>query len=227
MAFGLNTISFFGGAVNDLFSSSAKADEYNLKGAGLNISAQGTRISAEGIRLQGQAGRLRAQGDITEAQNYTTAAGLARQNSEFTAQSTKLQELTADRQIYQGIGTERAEVGGAGFQQSGSAVDLLRSSAQQGALQKEVISQQGLMTEAGYNEQATAYDNLASYGNFAASQETQMAGEQDKIANETDVLANRTDDLANQTRDLAGQTRTAGDISAGFKIASGIASFFL
>jgi hypothetical protein len=130
MAFGGNTISGVSGGVSDIFGGYAKA-------AGL---------------------KLKAQGDLVEAGNYDLAAGLATQNEKFTEQSTAVKQTMADRARYMGIGTETADIAGAGFDTgSGSALDLLRSSAQQGALQKQLIGQQGLITEAGYTEQATAY----------------------------------------------------------------------
>jgi hypothetical protein len=170
MAFGGNTISDVSGGVSDIFGGSSKA-------AGL---------------------RLKASGDLVEAGNYDLASTLAKQNEQFTEQSTAVKQMMANRQIYQGIGTETADIAGAGFSESGSALDLLRSSAQQGALQKQLIGQQGLITEAGYNEQATAYTNLAGYARMAASTENSMA------------------DTAS----------TMGDITGGLKIAAGIASLF-
>lgn len=171
MAFGTGTIRDFGGAVSDLFASSA---------------------TAQGLRLK-------AQGDIAEGENYSLAANLAKQNATYEEMSTKVKETQAQRAEYLGIGTERADIAGSGFSMSGSALDLLRSGAQQGALQKQIVSEQGQITEAGYNEQATAYTNLANYANFAASQEESMAG----------------------------KAQQAGYISAGIKALSGAASLFV
>lgn len=147
--FGGNTISDLSGGVSDLFGGSS---------------------TASGLRLK-------AQGDLVEAGNYDLAAGLAKQNEQFTEQSTAVKSTMAQRQQYLGIGKETAEIAGAGFDtSSGSALDLLRSSAQQGAMQKQLIGQQGLITEAGYNEQADAYTNLANYARRAADTENSMAG---------------------------------------------------
>lgn len=168
MAFGASTISDIGGGVSDIFGGYAKA-------AGLNLKAAGDRV---------------------EAGNYDLASTLAKQNEQFTEQSTGVKQLMADRARYMGIGTETADIAGAGFAESGSALDLLRSSAQQGALQKQLIGQQGLITEAGYNEQATAYSNLASYARMAADTENKMAS----------------------------TAITAGWITGGLKIATGIAT---
>src|SRR5450759_15986 len=171
MAFGGNTISDVSGGVSDIFGGAAKA-------AGL---------------------RLKAQGDLVEAGNYDLASTLATQNEKFTEQSTAVKEMMAQRQDSLGIGKETTDIAGAGFDTgSGSALDLLRSSAQQGALQKQLVGQQGLITEAGYTEQATAYTNLAGYARMAASTENSMAS--------TSI--------------------TAGWITGGLKIAAGVASLF-
>lgn len=171
MAFGASTVSDIGGGVSDILSSGS---------------------TAEGLRLKGQ-------GDLVEAQNYNLAATLATQNEQFTEQSTAVKQTMADRQIYQSIGNTTAEIAGSGFSTgSGSSLDILRDSASQGALQKQLVGQQGLITEAGYTEQATAYKNLAGYADYSAGVENDMAGKAELI----------------------------GDISGGFKIAAGIATLF-
>lgn len=170
MAFGSGTVRDVGGAVNDIFSSRATASSL----------------------------RLKAQGDIVEGQNYDLASQLARQNAQYEEMATKVKAQQIQRQQFLGIGTERADIAGAGLTMSGSALDLLRDSAGQGALQKQVVTEQGQITEAGYNEQATAYSNLATYAKMAASEEQSQAK----------------------------QALTAGWVSAGFKIASAITGVF-
>lgn len=166
--FGSDTVNDAGGAVSDLLSSEATSSSL----------------------------RLKAQGDWVEGQNYTDAATLAKQNEEFTEQSTAVKQVMADRQIYQGLGTEQADIAGAGFSDSGSSLDLMRSSAAQGALQKAVLGQQGLITEAGYDEQATSYTKLAA---LAAS-------------------------TAGAENDAASQATQNGFINSGFKAAAAIAT---
>ena len=102
------------------------------------------------------------QGLQFEEQNYEAAAGLALQNEQFTKTSTAIKQGQADRELYMSLGKTKAGEAGAGLAQSGSAIDLLRSSAQQGATTNAVIGQQGLITEAGYQEQHDSYMNMAS-----------------------------------------------------------------
>ena len=116
----------------------------------------------------------KAQGAAFEEQNYTLAAQLAKQNAAFTEESTGIQEMQLQRQITQTIGGQKADVAGAGFENSGSAIDLMADSAAQGRLTQMVAEKQGQITEAGYTEQAQADTNLASAA--------QVAENADKIA---------------------------------------------
>ena len=164
MAFGASTFTDLGGAVSDLFAASADSS----KAAGL---------------------RIKAQGDALEGQNYDLAAVLAKQNEQFTEQSTAIKQTELDRQITQTIGGQQADVAGAGFSASGSALDIMRDSASQGALTKAVAVQQGLITEAGYNEQATSYQNLSKAAAFAVQGDNLAADAADKAAQGADITA--------------------------------------
>jgi hypothetical protein len=113
--------------------------------------------------------KARAAGDLAEQQRYDLAAAYSGQEELFTAQSTAIKEAQQSREVTMGMGQTVSEVAGAGFKQSGSVLDILRSNAQQGALQSAVIGQQGLITEAGYNEQAASYESMAAAAGVAAA----------------------------------------------------------
>lgn len=119
--------------------------------------------------------KAKAQGDRLEAENYDLASGLAQQNEKFTEVSTSIKQTQLDRENYKMLGGQAADVAGAGFAASGSALDLMRDSASQGALTKAVGAEQGLITEAGYNEQATTAQNMKQAALVAASAEDQAA----------------------------------------------------
>ena len=110
---------------------------------------------------------LKAKGAEFEQKSYLEAADLAKQNEQFTEMSTAIKESQADRNLYQALGTTRADVAGAGFAASGSALDILRESASQGAMTKAVLGEQGLITEAGYQEQAQSYTDMANAAGVA------------------------------------------------------------
>jgi hypothetical protein len=121
------------------------------------------------------ADRSKAQGDFVEGQDYALASTLATQNEQFTVQSTAIKQAQNDRQIYQTMGGVTADTAGSGFGASGSSLDVLRDSAAQGALTKAVAGQQGLITEAGYQEQATSYQNMQGAAIMAGNAENNAA----------------------------------------------------
>lgn len=185
MALSATTFSDLGGAVSDLFAGFGATTQADLK--------------AKGLRLQ-------AQGDLAEASNYDLASSLATQNEKYTEISTAIQQSQLDRNTYLQIGGQQAAVAGAGFAASGSSLDILADSARQGALAKATLGTQGLITEAGYNEQAQSYTTLANTARSTA------AGLQD-IATETEK---------------AGREAATGDfIGSAFKGAAAIATLFV
>lgn len=121
------------------------------------------------------ADKSKAQGDFIEAQDYGLASTLAQQNEQFTATSTAIKEAQQQRQVTQTLGSTSADVAGAGFAASGSALDLMRDSAAQGALTHAVLGQQGLITEAGYQEQAQSYTNMQQAATIAGNAENTAA----------------------------------------------------
>lgn len=80
----------------------------------------------------------------------------------FTKEQTALEETLAGRQIYQAQSTAQAGIAGNGFQLGGSAGDILRSNAQQGALTKGAIALQGAAQEQAYLEQQKAAKGAAT-----------------------------------------------------------------
>jgi len=119
--------------------------------------------------------KAKAQGDFAEAKAYGLASDLATQNEQFTETSTAIKEAQQQREMMQTLGGQQADVASAGFAASGSALDLLRDSASQGALTHAVLGQQGLITEAGYNEQAQSYKIMQGAANDAGNAENSAA----------------------------------------------------
>src|SRR5581483_7490836 len=79
-----------------------------------------------------------------------------------------IQEMQVQREAYKAIGGQIADVAGAGFAESGSALDLLRSSAAQGALAKQLVTEQGGIQVESYKTQAASYDAMAQAADMAA-----------------------------------------------------------
>lgn len=161
-------ISDFGTMVSDFYASDADKAKASAD------EAQGTAA-----RAGAQADLLKGQGDLVEGEMYGTAASLADTNAAFTAQSTAIQTAQADRSLFGVLGSESAGIASSGFGEGGSAGDILRSSASQGALNRAVLGQQGLITEAGYQEQASSYRSMQTAAGIASQAEDVSAtGEQ-------------------------------------------------
>lgn len=111
--------------------------------------------------------RYKAQGEEFEQKNYRLAATFADQNETYAMWSAGIKEMQADREEYKSLGATGAAVAGAGFAASGSALDILRDSAAQGALQKATLQEQGLIQTEGYKEQAQSYRNMADAAGVA------------------------------------------------------------
>lgn len=118
---------------------------------------------------------IKAKGDELEATNYRLAAQYADKEATYSEWSTAIKQYQEGREIYGAISEQKADVGAAGFGASGSALDLLRDSAQQGALTQAVLGEQGLITEEGYKEQAQSYTNMAQAADLAAKGEKTAA----------------------------------------------------
>lgn len=227
MAISGSTLSSVSGAVSDLFAGEAASAQGALQAQGLGITAAGTRISAQSTRLSAAGLRLKATGDLAEATNYDAAAVLAQQNEAFTAQSTRIQQAQSDRNVTLAIGGQQASVAGAGFANSGSAADIMRDSAQQGALARGVLGQQGAITEAGYEEQAKSFQTMATAGRATAAGEMDIANQTDTIAGQQDQIAGQQDALAVATKQAADNAASNDDIMAGIKSVAAVASLFI
>lgn len=110
-----------------------------------------------------------AAGDAAAQKDYTQAETIAEQNAQVSKESTAIQQVAAQRQIFQTEGAQQAQVGGAGFAAGGSAGALLRSSAQQGSLTHQLLQTQGVLNVNSYEEQAAAYKAQASAAGAAGA----------------------------------------------------------
>jgi hypothetical protein len=144
-------------------------DKPNPAGAFSSASAGVSDIFA------GFGDEAKQQGDILEQGQYLQAVQYAYEEAQATKQSTAIQEMQQSRDISKSLGQTTADVAGAGFATSGSALDLLRESASQGALQKQVTQEQGNITEMGYREQQQSYQTMAAAAGVAAGAEGKAA----------------------------------------------------
>ena len=146
-------------------------------GGGLNLSTGGIGSIAGGVSdlFSAMGYKAKAQGDAFEKQNYLLAGTLADQNEQYTEWSTGIKQAQEDRELSKSLGTTKADIAGAGLAESGSALDILRESASQGAMARAVTGEQGLIVEAGYREQAQSYRNMAQAAQVAIDAENKAA----------------------------------------------------
>ncbi len=109
------------------------------------------------------------KGAAASASSYTEAATITTRNEQLAQQATKIKQTQQQRQIYQTIGAQKADIGGAGMSNSGTALDLLRSSASQGALTQAMTTEQGQIQSNTYAEQAQQYTAMANAANSSSS----------------------------------------------------------
>ena len=141
----------------------------------INAASIGNISAGIGDLYSAKADKAKAQYDLTEGKEYDLASQLALQNEQFTQMSTAIKDAQTSREIAKSEGATTAAVAGGGFATSGSALDILRDSAQQGAITRAVGQEQGLVTEAGYAEQAQSYSLMAGAANQAAAAEKEAA----------------------------------------------------
>lgn len=111
-----------------------------------------------------------AGGAMAEASAYGTASSIATSNAQLTLRSGQIQQQQEGIAITKALGGEVASTAGAGFMNgSGSATDLLRASTQQGALSKQLLSNQTEITAQGYEQQAAAYKGQEKAANMQAA----------------------------------------------------------
>lgn len=133
---------------------------------------------------------LQGTGDTLEATSYGQASTLAEQNAAYTTAATNISLAQGQRQIYQTIGGVKAGAAGSGLTTGGTAGDILRMSAQQGALNQAVTPSQGQIQVAEHQEQAQSYTAMQQSAELASQEQTFAAqGEQDVAAGYEDVAS--------------------------------------
>lgn len=176
----------------------------NIGGIGGDIESLGNAASA----------LFSSQGNAAEANSYSSAASLEEQNAQLTAASTRIQETQTARQVAQSLGTTQTDVASAGFTNSGSALDVIRSSAQQGSLAKSLINIQGAINENSFAAEAGADEAKAK-----AANEANKAGTVSAIASIGGALVDGSTKLASAGKTISeGYNTVKGWLSGGDEV---------
>jgi hypothetical protein len=169
-------------------SSVADILGFQATSAEQQAAAQGTQLSQQGYNA--------------EADAYGTATALGNQNAALAAMAGGITELQTQRKVTQAIGGQRADIAGAGFKESGGALDLLRSSYQQGYLGDQLIRTQTAMTQGGYLEEAAAATGEQKSAQYASQAAATLAAAQASAASTAKTNS------ANETAALLSYLRT-------------------
>lgn len=116
----------------------------------------GFKSQAQELEAAAAGTLLTAAGADAEAAAYGTAAGIVGENQRVEAIAENVRQIQIMRNVDQTVGGIKAAVAGNGFQQSGSAIDIMRSSLQQGYLSTQISGLASSQTQRGYMEQAAA-----------------------------------------------------------------------
>lgn len=103
-----------------------------------------------------------ALAQFSSAKGYKKAAALTEQAAEVARQSQAIKEVQQSREIFRTLGTQQAQIGAAGIANSGSALDVVRSSMQEASLTKQLLARQGALDQLGYQKEEESYKSMAS-----------------------------------------------------------------
>jgi hypothetical protein len=133
-----------------------------------------------------------AAGDLQEAGAYGTAAGIATANSRLALIGGDIEQAQEGIKLGQTIGSQRAAVSAGGFANSGTALNLLRSSTQQGHIQQQITGVNAELQSGGFQEQAAAAGAEGSAASAAAASQTALAAGAKALSVATKTMATNT-----------------------------------
>ena len=153
-----------GGTISDSLLYSSVADILGLQSSSTldtaNAKAQTATIS----------------GYDAETKAYGQASDIAVSNAGIAGAAGAVKGVQEAQKLALSVGTAKAAIGGAGFKESGSNLDILASSLQQGALEQQLNETQTNLNVAGYLAESVA-DKAQAAGTTAASDSAKALGD--------------------------------------------------
>ena len=125
---------------------------------------------------------LSAQGQTAEAGQYDIAQQISLQNAAIEQVSGQIQQYQTSRNVLKIAGQQQAGYAGAGFANSGTALDVARSTLQQGVLENQVTGLNASLAAGGYFSQAASSAAEATTARTAASVSTANAAAASNLA---------------------------------------------
>src|SRR5712691_2630277 len=135
-------------------NTSSSADTSTLKGTVSDIL--GLQSTAATDKAAAAAATTQAAGYTAEAGAYGNAADIATQNAIIANVAGDIKSYQQQRAVTMTLGEQQAQTAAAGFGASGSSLDILLSSLQQGYLTQQLTATQTSLTAGGYLEEAAA-----------------------------------------------------------------------
>lgn len=147
-----------------------------------------------------------AEGYRREAEAYDTVGSIAEENAKIEGISGNIKQLQLNRGVQRTIGSQRAAVASSGFANSGSSLDIMRSSLQEGYLADQLIRSNTAVTQGGYLEQGAAAQAEAGGARLASDAAVSLSRAQ--AAAGALATANAGNETAALTAYLAGRPST-------------------
>jgi hypothetical protein len=150
-------------------NSSIATGGISAGGPSLKASTFGFIGGAVSDLFAASADKVQANALGQEAADYRKSAAWDRTLKIFDKTNEDIGVYQAERQVTQGLGSQHAAIGGAGFKDSGTALYLMMDSARQGALHVQMTQQTGEIAIASHEEEAQAFDAQAAAADAAAA----------------------------------------------------------
>ncbi len=172
----------------------------------------GFQSKATELKAASDASLLSVEGANAEADAYAKEGALATGNAQTEALAEQVRSYQIDRGVDKVVGGQSAAVAANGFQQSGSAIDIMRSSYQQGHLQSQLSAMTSEETQRGFLESAAAAEGEQTAAKLRATGAQQLSDAQLSASNS--ATANATALTGAMTQLLAGDTNAQALVTA-------------
>ena len=171
--------------------------------APLNDNLLNTTVSGIlGLQSQADIDNANAAASAASATGYATEAGAYTTASTVAGVAGDIEKLQTARKLAGTIGAQQAGVAAAGFREAGSAVDILKSSLQQGYFQQQITDTQTATEQAAFLAEAAGATGASNAATAEAGAYTAAASKTlDTAAAETDALTKFIERLARRHAD--------------------------
>lgn len=195
-------------------TTTTPAEDAALAGARAGLTQ--TQTTAEGMAA---AQKLSAQGALAEKQAYITAGDISGENAKVAGIAGDVLQYQQHLDLMRTEGSARAAEGASGVAFSGSALDVMRSSMQQGALGEQLIQMQTALQQGGFLEQQAATGAESAAADAQYNQDLALS---DMYSKQAAQASSELEQLQSASTSTAAP-RTLGNAGISFKV-SGVSN---